>query len=166
MQVYGWIWVDSCNMCYRCPHTIHHSLVLHFQSSSLCSYLECLSIQDTHRKGQTLLRVHHSLRTFTRCPFTPAKLKGHPYLPVLIEYSSPFPPRSSQFHIKVLEHNQTNKHRKTLKDGKKKVAHQDPHRYIKGICNFLSSVSTQQRFETVDQFYSSVTAQFYLARKV
>ena len=34
-----------------------------------------------------------------------------------------------------------------------------------GVCNFLSSVSPQQKFETVDQCYSSVTAQFYLASK-
>ena len=34
-----------------------------------------------------------------------------------------------------------------------------------GVCNFLSSVSPQQKFETVDQCYSLVTAQFYLASK-
>ena len=32
-------------------------------------------------------------------------------------------------------------------------------RYLRGVCNFLGSVSLQQRFETVDQCYSSVTAQ-------
>ena len=32
---------------------------------------------------------------------------------------------------------------------------------VRGVCNFLSSVSLQQRFETVDQCYSSVSAQFY-----
>ena len=36
---------------------------------------------------------------------------------------------------------------------------------IGGVCNFLSSVSPQQKFEMADQCYSSVTAQFYLASK-
>ena len=34
-----------------------------------------------------------------------------------------------------------------------------------GACNFLGSVSLQQNFETADQCYSVVTAQFYLASK-
>ena len=39
-------------------------------------------------------------------------------------------------------------------------------RYVRGVCHFLGSVLPQQRFETVDQCYSSVTAQeFYLASK-
>ena len=38
-------------------------------------------------------------------------------------------------------------------------------RDVGGMCNFLSSVSPQQRFEMVDQCYSSVTAEFYLASK-
>ena len=33
------------------------------------------------------------------------------------------------------------------------------------VCNFLGSVSPQQRFEMVDRCYSFVTAQFYLASK-
>ena len=32
-------------------------------------------------------------------------------------------------------------------------------RHVGGVCSSLSSVSLQQRFETVDQCYSSVTAQ-------
>ena len=36
---------------------------------------------------------------------------------------------------------------------------------VRGACNFLGSVSPQQRFEMVDRCYSSVTAQFYLANK-
>ena len=36
---------------------------------------------------------------------------------------------------------------------------------VKGECNFLSSVSLQQKFEMADQGYSLVTAQFYLASK-
>ena len=36
---------------------------------------------------------------------------------------------------------------------------------IRGMCKFPSSVSPQQKFEAVDQYYSSVTAQFYLASK-
>ena len=35
-------------------------------------------------------------------------------------------------------------------------------RYVGGVCDFLSSVLPQQKFEMVDQCYSSVTAQFYL----
>ena len=38
-------------------------------------------------------------------------------------------------------------------------------RDVGGVCNFLSSVSPQQRFEIVDQCYSLITAQFYLASK-
>ena len=38
-------------------------------------------------------------------------------------------------------------------------------RDVAGMCNFLGSVSPQQRFEMVDQCYSSVTAEFYLASK-
>ena len=163
MQVYGWIWVDSCNTGYRFPHTIHHSLVLHFQSFQPLSIFGMPFHTETQRKGQILLKVHHSLCTFTRCPFTPGRLKGHPQHPVLIWYSSPFPPRSSPFHIKIVK---VIKHRKTLKCGEKKVAHQDPHRYVKGVCNFLSSFSPQQRFETVDQCYSLVAVQFYFASKV
>ena len=34
-----------------------------------------------------------------------------------------------------------------------------------GVCNFLSFVLPQQRFETVDQCYSSVSAQFYQQAK-
>ena len=34
-----------------------------------------------------------------------------------------------------------------------------------GVCNFLSSVSLQQKFEPMDQCKSSVTAQFYLESK-
>ena len=36
---------------------------------------------------------------------------------------------------------------------------------VQGVCNFPGSVSPQQRFETADQHYTSVTAQFYLASK-
>jgi len=36
---------------------------------------------------------------------------------------------------------------------------------IGGLCNLPSSVSPQQKFEAVDQCYSSVTAQFSLASK-
>ena len=36
---------------------------------------------------------------------------------------------------------------------------------IGGVCDFLSSVSPQQKFEMADQCYSSVTDQFYLASK-
>ena len=36
---------------------------------------------------------------------------------------------------------------------------------VGGMCNFLSSVSPQQKFEMADQCYSSVTDQFYLASK-
>ena len=36
---------------------------------------------------------------------------------------------------------------------------------VGGVCNFLSSVSLQQRFEMADQGYSFVTAQFYSASK-
>ena len=36
---------------------------------------------------------------------------------------------------------------------------------VKGVCNFLSSVSLQQKFEMADPGYSLVTAQFYLASK-
>ena len=32
---------------------------------------------------------------------------------------------------------------------------------VRVVCNFLTSVSLQQRFEMVDQCYSSFTAQFY-----
>ena len=35
-------------------------------------------------------------------------------------------------------------------------------RYVEGVCNFLSSVSPQQRYEMVDQCYSSVTAQSFI----
>ena len=38
-------------------------------------------------------------------------------------------------------------------------------RYVRGVCNFLSSVLRQERFEMADQCYSSVTAQFYSASK-
>ena len=37
--------------------------------------------------------------------------------------------------------------------------------FVGGVCNFLGSVSLQQKFEMVDQCYSSFTAQFYLAGK-
>ena len=37
--------------------------------------------------------------------------------------------------------------------------------YVREVCNFLGSVSLQQRFETADQRYSWFTAQFYLASK-
>ena len=37
--------------------------------------------------------------------------------------------------------------------------------YVGGVCNFLGCVSPQQRFEMVDQCYSSVTAEFYSASK-
>ena len=33
---------------------------------------------------------------------------------------------------------------------------------VGGVCNFLGSVLPQQRFETVDQCYSSVTAQSFI----
>ena len=36
---------------------------------------------------------------------------------------------------------------------------------VGGVFNFLSFVSLQQKFEAVDQCYSSVTVLFYLARK-
>ena len=36
---------------------------------------------------------------------------------------------------------------------------------VGGVCNFLSSASPQQRFEMVDQCYSSVSAQFYRQAK-
>ena len=36
---------------------------------------------------------------------------------------------------------------------------------IRGVYNVLSSVLLQQKFETVDECYSLVTAQLYLARK-
>ena len=36
---------------------------------------------------------------------------------------------------------------------------------VQGVCNFLGSVSPQQRFETGDQCHTSVIAQFYLASK-
>ena len=39
-------------------------------------------------------------------------------------------------------------------------------RDVGGPCNFLSSVSPQQRFEMVDQCYSLITAQFYLESKI
>ena len=35
---------------------------------------------------------------------------------------------------------------------------------VQGVCNFLGSVSPQQKFET-DQCHRSVIAQFYLASK-
>ena len=35
-------------------------------------------------------------------------------------------------------------------------------RDVRGMCNFLSSVSPQQRFEVADQCYSSVTAQSFI----
>ena len=35
-------------------------------------------------------------------------------------------------------------------------------RYVSGVCHFLGSVLPQQRFETVDQCYSSVTAQSFI----
>ena len=35
-------------------------------------------------------------------------------------------------------------------------------RYVEGVCNFLGSVLLQQRFEMVDQCYSSVTAQSFI----
>ena len=39
--------------------------------------------------------------------------------------------------------------------------------YVKGVCNFLSSVLPQQEFEVMDRsvLQLSVTAQFYLASK-
>ena len=37
--------------------------------------------------------------------------------------------------------------------------------YVGCVCNFLGCVSPQQRFEMVDQCYSSVTAEFYSASK-
>ena len=39
------------------------------------------------------------------------------------------------------------------------------HPTVRGVCNFLSSVLLQLKFEVADQCYSSVTAQFYLASK-
>ena len=36
---------------------------------------------------------------------------------------------------------------------------------VRGVCNFFGSVSLQQNFEMADQYYSLVTAQFYLASK-
>ena len=36
---------------------------------------------------------------------------------------------------------------------------------VGGVYSFLSSVLPQQKFETVDQCHSLVTAQFYLASK-
>ena len=41
----------------------------------------------------------------------------------------------------------------------------ESNRFDRGVCNFLSSVLPQQKFEAVDQCYSSVTVQFYLASK-
>ena len=38
-------------------------------------------------------------------------------------------------------------------------------RYVGGVCNFLGSVSLQQKFEMADQCYSSLTAQFYSQAK-
>ena len=38
-------------------------------------------------------------------------------------------------------------------------------RYVGGVCNFLGSVSPQQKCEMADQCYSSVTAQFYSQAK-
>ena len=35
-------------------------------------------------------------------------------------------------------------------------------RDVRGVCNFLGSVSPQQRFEMADQCYSSVTAQSFI----
>ena len=35
-------------------------------------------------------------------------------------------------------------------------------RYVTGVCNFLGSVSLQQRFEMADQCYSSVTVQSFI----
>ena len=39
------------------------------------------------------------------------------------------------------------------------------HESVGGVCNFLGPVLLKQRFETEDQCYSSVTAQFYSASK-
>ena len=36
---------------------------------------------------------------------------------------------------------------------------------VLGVCNSLSSVSLQQRFEMVDQCYSLVTTQFYFGKQ-
>ena len=36
---------------------------------------------------------------------------------------------------------------------------------VGGMCNFLSSVSPQQKFEMADQCYSLVTTQFYLEKQ-
>ena len=41
----------------------------------------------------------------------------------------------------------------------------DKYHIVRGMSNFLSSVSPQQKFETADQCCSVVTAQFYLASK-
>ena len=41
----------------------------------------------------------------------------------------------------------------------------DKYHIVRGMSNFFSSVSLQQKFEIVDQCYSSVTAEFYLASK-
>ena len=38
--------------------------------------------------------------------------------------------------------------------------------YVRAVCNFLGSVSLQQRFQTADQCYSSVTVHFYLANRI
>ena len=40
-----------------------------------------------------------------------------------------------------------------------------PRGFVRGVCNVLSSVLLQQRFETVDQCHSSFAVQFYLASK-
>ena len=37
-------------------------------------------------------------------------------------------------------------------------------RDVRGVCNFLGSVSPQQRFEMADQCYSSVTAQSFIGQ--
>ena len=36
---------------------------------------------------------------------------------------------------------------------------------VRGVYNFFSSVSLQQKFEVMDQCYCSVTAQFFLQAK-
>ena len=41
----------------------------------------------------------------------------------------------------------------------------DKYHIVRGMSNFLGSVSLQQKFEMADQCYGSVTAKFYLASK-
>ena len=45
---------------------------------------------------------------------------------------------------------------------KRKVSIQVSNNSVGGVCNFLGSVLTQQRFEMVDQHYSWITAQSFI----